>query len=196
MRWSLQNLRESLDAEVRGKLDRYFLGVLVADGAVARPREQPVAEEEKAAFFDRRDLRYNAASYLEEALDKDGKSLIELIAGTPEAIETFWALITAGMDAGSAQVREKLENSVVLAEVAAKLRADFEEEIDRATLQKLLLGALRNELGDPERDPAEPPLAVNQKRKPQDPFIKDHLVSALKALGLKVRESADSIDIE
>jgi hypothetical protein len=196
MRWSLQTLRESLDADGRGKLDGYFLGVLVADGAVARPREQPVGEEEKAAFFDRRDLRYNAASYLEEVLDKDGKSLIELIAGTPEAIETFWALITAGMDAGSAQVREKLENSVVLAEVAAKLRADFEEEIDRATLQKLLLGALRNELGDPERDPAEPPLTVNQKRKPQDPFIKDHLVSALKALGLHARESADSIDIE
>jgi hypothetical protein len=195
-RWSLTRDRERLSADGQTRVDRLFLELLLEDGALLRGGEHTPSDEERAAFLDRRDLRYNAASYLVEVLAKD-RAVIERIGDHADALDTFQLLARSGLDADAPKgMREKTETSVVIVELLAKVGPELGEEIDRELLQRLLVAQLHVEVGAPRHDAGELPITIAQKKQPQDTWIKDHIIEVLRQLGLRVVDAKETLTIE
>ncbi|MFO0981823.1 MAG: hypothetical protein U1E76_08795, partial [Planctomycetota bacterium] len=200
VRFELQRTRAVLVEPAKAELDQVFLRLLTEDAALLR--DASLGEDGRAAFLDRRDLRYNAAGYVLDTIDKD-KALVERVADRPEALETFIGLAVAALDPDArGVVREKTETGVTLCELLGKLRGDFEEEIDRGLLQRLLIHQLRVEVGDADSERAggggatTSPIAVTTRKRPADAWVKDHVIEALKALGFTVTEAGETLTIE
>jgi hypothetical protein len=204
LRFSLQRARRELAEEQREQLDEAYIDVLYQAGErLFSLSEDPMDAGEYRSFAARRDLRYNAISYLDSQLDSDA-SLRERLSGDSELLEFLGLLVAAkeqqlegrSSDALYFGVQEKKETRVVAATLLAKLGAEASElegglfaEFLRLVIEEARAPAEVLEDGLLFRERASQALALEVpiRKMPEDRFNLDQAVRGLRALGFEAR---------
>jgi len=136
VRYGLQRNRAAMDDAQGQQVDDWFLKLIDDAGArLFSLEEEPMTAEEQRAFWDARDLRYNALSYLIDQLRRT-KAVKERLGQEKELPEHLVALFRAKVDVKEERdgeviwrgVAEKLENRVSALELLGRLQREFNRE--------------------------------------------------------------------
>jgi hypothetical protein len=215
VRYGLQRNRATMD-EAQGKaVDDYFLKLVDDAGArLFSLEEEPMTAEEQRAFWDARDLRYNALSYLIDQLRRT-KVVKERLGQEKELPEHLVLLFRAKADVKEERdgeviyrgVAEKLENRVCALELLGRLQREFNREPPGIDLFSEALAILSSEVQSGLVDPGgiiafrkayKPHVRFNFPigKEPADEFVKREAIMTIATLGYVIWTGDGKIGIE
>lgn len=216
LRFALQARRAAVAPELGAQLDERYLAVVLATGErLFALEEEPLDRDEQRAFFEARDLRYNALSYLVDQFVR-APALEQRLHGLPE-LPDYLAVIArsraeeredpADHDSPYIAVEEKLENRVLALQLLALVQRKWNRDPGRLDLFAEAFALLCREVQ------AQPPplaevvefrrarapglvLELAIGRAPDDPWVQRNCAQAIANLGWVVETRGGRIRIE
>jgi hypothetical protein len=215
LRFALQGKRGKVAPELGARLDEHYLGFITSAGQrLFDLDEAPLEQGEKESFFEARDQRYNALSYLVDQMYRTA-AVKERIGKESDLVDHLVALYRAKEDVRAdpadpdspyVAVVEKLENRVL----ALQLLALIEREWNRRSGLDLFaesFGVLCLEIQAPLQDVATVvafrrarapglELSVPITKAPDDAWVQGACCQAIANLGYVVQTTGGVIRIE
>jgi hypothetical protein len=221
LRFALQQLRPKLPAEKAVALDERFLAPLLADGnRLFALEEEPMDAAEKQAFWERRDLRYNALAYfcdqfMRKPTGEGTPPVKERLGKEPDLPALLATLYHArgdesegdGPDVRFNAVTEKLENRVLSLQLLALIQREWNRDPAGLDVFAEAYGILCGEVQAPlvsveqvvafrkAREPGRV-LTIPVGKPPSDEYVQNQAAQTLADLGYIVWTGAKDIRIE
>jgi hypothetical protein len=215
VRSGLSRARSTMADEQGAKVDEWFLKLLVDTGTrLLELEEDPMSQDEKRAFWDARDLRYNAITYFIDQVRRT-KAVKERLYKETDLPELLVTLFKAKEDVKDERdgevvwrgVAEKLENRACALELLANLEREFNKPTPGIDLFSEGLAILCNEVQAPPIRPAE--IIAFRKayapkvmfefpvgKEPADEFVKRTGCMVIATLGYVVHTGDGKVGIE
>ncbi len=216
LRFALQSKRATVSAELGRKLDRHYLQtVLDAGNRLFALEEEPFQPDEQRAFFEARDLRYNALSYLCDQFLR-APAVKELLGSEPDLPALLATFVRSkeevreeggAADAPWLAIAEKVENRVLALQLLARVQREWNRDPAGLDLFAESYALLCVEVQAPLLPFAEivafrraraPGLVfeIPIGRAPSDPWVKGACCQAIANLGYIVSTVAGRVRIE
>jgi hypothetical protein len=215
VRYGLSRARSTMSDEQGAQVDEWFLKLLVDTGTrLLELEEDPMSQDEKRAFWDARDLRYNAITYFIDQVRRT-KSVKERLYKETDLPELLVTLFKAKEDVKDERdgevvwrgVAEKLENRACALELLANLEREFNKPTPGIDLFSEGLAILCNEVQAPPIRPSEiiafrkayAPKAMFEfpvGKEPADEFVKRTGCMVIATLGYVVHTGDGKVGIE
>ena len=215
VRVGLARARPTMSDEQGAKVDEWFLKLIVDTGnRLFALEEDPMSQEEKRAFWEARDLRYNAITYFIDQIRRT-KSVKERLWKEADLAELLVTIFKAKEDVKDERdgdvvwrgVAEKLENRACALELLANLEREFNKPTPGIDLFSEGLAVLCNEVQAPPIRVAEI-LAFRKAyapgvmfefpigKEPADEFVKRTGCMVIATLGYIVHTGGGKVGIE
>jgi hypothetical protein len=215
VRFGLQRNRAQFDAAQGKAVDDYFLKIISEPGArLSSLEEDPMTADEQRAFWDARDLRYNALNYLIDQIRRT-KAVKERLGQEKELPEHLVLLFRSKADVKEQRdgetiyrgVQEKLENRVSALELMARMQREYNKEPPGIDLFSEALAILSSEVQSGLVDPGgviafrkayTPHVRFNFAvvKEPADEFVKREAIMTIATLGYVIWTGDGKIGIE
>ncbi|HET6163716.1 MAG TPA: hypothetical protein VFG37_08615 [Planctomycetota bacterium] len=215
VRYGLSRARPTMADDQGAKVDEWFLKLLLETGnRLFSLEEEPMTQEEKRAFWDARDLRYNAIAYFIDQIrrTKAVKERLYQEKDLPELLVTIFKAKEDVKDVRDGEtvwrgVAEKLENRASALELLANLEREFNKPTPGIDLFSEGLAVLCAEVQAPPIRPAEiiafrkayAPGAMFEfpvGKEPADEFVKRTGCMVIATLGYIVHTGDGKVGIE